>query len=148
MKHGTILSFFVLTTLLLTACGGGSGNDTPANGDDNGGDDNPQTIVHKFDGEYSVTVTPSAQAGRECGSASGSYTVTNDKDISGTVTDSNGTVHTVTGERDTDGDVTGGFAFSDGSKSADFEGTINDFGSNGTWADIYGCSGTWKATKN
>lgn len=146
MIYKTVLNF-ALITILLTACGGG-GNDSSSNGEDNNGNGNPQTTQYKFDGEYSVTVTPYTQSGNECGSASGSYTITEEKYIAGTITDTDGTVHTVTGERDTNGDVSGGFAFSDGSKSADFEGSINESRSDGTWSDIYGCSGTWKATKN
>lgn len=143
MKNILFLSGFI-SIALLTGCGGGGSSDTPKDSTDN----DPQTTTFKFDGEYSVTVTPHASAGVECGSATGTYTLANDKDIQGTVTDTNGTVYTVTGERDNDGDVTGGFAFSDGRKSADFDGTITDSGSQGTWSDIYGCTGIWTATEN
>ena len=129
-----------ISTLLLAGCGGGGSNK-------NDDSTTPPTQSAQINGKYNVVVTPSSSSGQNCGSAAGTYTLTNGKNINGTVTDTNGTVFTVTGIRESNGYVEGGFAFSNGSKSADFSGNINENGSSGTWSDIYGCSGIWVATK-
>jgi len=142
------LTTLTLSVLLLTACGGGGSSDkTDSESDSGTAAETTTSTPANLSGKYTVVVTPSSSAGNDCGGAVGSYDLASNGDITGTVTDSSGTVFTVSGDRETNGDVTGGFAFSNGQKSADFTGTIDDNAARGIWNDIYGCSGNWVATK-
>ncbi|MEE9327146.1 MAG: fibronectin type III domain-containing protein [Cocleimonas sp.] len=99
-----------------------------------------------FDGTYNVTVISTTVASI-CGNASGTYTLTNGTDITGSV--SNGSsVFDVSGTRNiSTGDVTGGFAFVSGQQFATFTGIIDESTSRGTFEDINGCVGTWEGIK-
>ncbi len=106
----------------------------------------PTPSQNTFDGTYNVAVTSTTVASI-CGNASGTYTLTNGTDISGSV--SNGSsVFDVSGTRNTStGAVTGGFAFVSGQQFATFTGTIDNSTSRGTFEDINGCIGTWVGVK-
>ena len=98
------------------------------------------------DGEYNVVVT-STSSGDNCGGATGSYTLANGTQLTGSVHNGSNTF-VVNGTRNTDtGEVTGGYAFTSGQQYATFTGIIDENTSNGTYQDVYGCVGNWVAVK-
>ena len=106
-----------------------------------------------LDGSYDVVVT-SISTPSYCSGATGSLTLTNEQDITGSVTsDTNSNyVFALTGQRDKNtGAITGGLATTSGQSSgiqyATIDGVIDSISSNGTYSDIRGCKGVWVATK-
>ena len=102
-----------------------------------------------LNGSYDVVVT-STSTEAYCSGATGSFVLSNDEDINGSVTsDTNSSyVFTLNGKRNKNtGEVTGGFAITQGITYASINGIINGLDSNGTYSDIRGCKGVWVATK-
>lgn len=98
-----------------------------------------------LNGDYDAVVLldEASKAVPECGTdAQGTLTVTG-RTITGIVDDQ----YIVSGTIASDGTITGGFALSGGSTFADFDGMLDGAALVGTWSDIRGCSGTWRADK-
>jgi len=102
-----------------------------------------------INGSYDVVVT-STSTEAYCSGATGSFILSNDVDITGSVTsDTNSSyVFILNGKRDKNtGEVSGGFAVTQNITYATINGIINGIDSNGTYSDIRGCKGVWVATK-
>ncbi len=113
-----------------------------------GSSSEPASTSTEFDGSYDTTVTPITQFdinGGACANASGVIKIIN-SEISGSVISGWGDTYIVSGNVQSNGDVSGGFAFS-GQLVASFEGAISGNTGSGTWKDINECSGTWQSTK-
>lgn len=97
-----------------------------------------------LNGDYDVIVLldEASTVIPECGNGEGTLTVTGTT-LTGIVDD----LYIVSGTIASDGTITGGFALSGGSTFADFEGMLDGAALVGTWSDIRGCSGTWRADK-
>ena len=83
--------------------------------------------------------------GYPCGDASGLINISGSQ-VTGNVTTSWGDIFDLTGEVASTGYVSGGFAVADYSV-ATYDGQMYSNGGNGTWEDIYECSGTWNAQR-
>ncbi len=103
----------------------------------------PGTIDLNGDYTVDVSLSEAVAAVPECSEpVDGTLTVTN-RTITGIVN----VVLDVTGTINEDGSITGGFAIEDGSVVASYEGVVDGADLAGTWADIFGCSGSWRAMK-
>jgi hypothetical protein len=111
-----------------------------------GGSDSSSSFSD-LNGNYNLAATSTTDQdvyGGSCGNAEGTMTV-NDSSLSGTLIDTWGNMYDILGEIDNNGNISGGFALSQGNV-ATFSGTISGNTLTGTWSDIYQCSGDWQAT--
>jgi len=118
---------------------------TEAGGVDAGTDDSGAlTNTIDLNGDYDITVllSEASLAVPECEEAEGILNVTGTT-ITGIVDD----VFTVTGSISSDGTISGGFALEDGNPFAVYDGMLDGEDLVGTWADLRGCGGTWRAVK-
>jgi len=107
---------------------------------DAGGGDG--TIDLNGDYDLDVMLSEASMVSPECSEVSGTLTVTGTT-ITGTVDDR----FDVTGTIGSDGNITGGFALEDGNAFANYGGMLEGAALAGTWTDITGCAGTWRAEK-
>ncbi len=100
--------------------------------------------------QYAITVTPSTPTTSDgqapCKNAHGSFTITENNEVHGSVLDAWNRTFIVTGVHDeTSGKISGGFAYSDNSV-ATYEGFVQSNSISGTWQDDFGCQGIWQGT--
>ncbi len=110
-------------------------------------DDEPSGEEAQAQGHYTVTVTPTTQTTFDgqtpCKSAQGSFEISENNEVLGSVLDGWDRTFLVTGTHDTStGKISGGFAFS-GNNIATYEGVVQSNSINGTWQDDFGCRGNW-----
>jgi len=105
--------------------------------------------IVSLDGVYDV-VTTSLSVETYCSGAHGSFSLSNETDLTGSVSsDTNSSyVFNLNGKRDKNtAAVTGSFAVVNGITYASITGIIDALSSNGKYEDIRGCKGVWVATK-
>ena len=135
MKYFTTV-LFVSSVALFTACGGGGGSDSPPPAD--------------YSGDYDVVTTEMTATdsyGNPCVSIQARINVT-DSIVTGSAVTYNGDALDVYGEVTSTGQVSGGFTIADTDMNvASYEGQMDSATGTGTgtWNDINGCSGTWRA---
>ena len=135
MKYLTT-ALFVSSVALFTGCGGGGGSDSPPPAD--------------YSGDYDIVTTEMTDKdiyGNFCVSIQARINVT-DSIVTGSAVTSNGDALDVDGAVTSTGYVSGGFTIADTDMNvASYEGQMDAATGTGTgtWNDINGCSGTWRA---
>jgi len=113
-----------------------------------GGNSNIESSDIDYNGNYNVIVISSTKTdnnGNTCQGANGLMNITNSK-ITGKVTTDFGDIFDIDGNIASNGNVKGGFAVT-GYNVASYTGSISITAGEGTWKDIYGCSGEWAVSK-
>lgn len=136
------LSACVLCLGLVVGCS--SSNNAPEDFvADNVAENNDETIDLNGDYDVAVSLSEASSAVPECEPAIGTLNVTGTT-ITGVVDNT----FTISGTIAGDGTITGGFAIiGDDSTFASYDGALDGEALAGTWADIRGCAGTWRATR-
>jgi hypothetical protein len=130
---GSIAVLMPLLATLLSSCGSGSDSSSGVTGVDASGD-------------WSLVTTSSEQfdtAGGACLSGAGTLSVSG-QSITGSFT-GNGSANDVAGTIE-NGSVVAQFT-RDGQTIGNVLGSFSSLSGSGTWADIFGCSGDWTATR-
>lgn len=131
---GGIEVLMPLLALLLISCGSGSDNPPAATGVNASGD-------------WSLVTTSAQQfdtSGGACLSGAGTLSVAGQRvsgDFAGT-----GAPNNVAGSIEADGTVVAQFT-RNGQTIGNVLGSFSNLSGSGTWADIFGCSGDWTATR-
>ena len=133
MKYFKI-ALLVSSVALFTACGGGGGSDS--------------TPPVDYSGDYDIVtteMTPTDNYGHPCVWIQARINVTNSI-VTGSAVTANGDALDVDGVVTSTGQVSGGFTIADTDMNvASYEGQMESVTGTGTWNDINGCSGTWRA---
>jgi hypothetical protein len=102
----------------------------------------------EYDGTWKGGAVPTTLLNDEdelCGAATLSLTILNSV-ITGTARSTSGDSYDITGDVDASGDISAGFAASEG-VTATITGDIDGHIASGSWSESLGCKGTWSVVK-
>ncbi|MEI8703741.1 hypothetical protein [Pseudoalteromonas sp. B62] len=110
-------------------------------------ENNVDTRVKNLHKIVAVANTDLDKNGDTCADATGIVEILHNK-IVGSARDTFGRGYTVSGTIDANNQVAGGFAITI-ITAVDYNGVMSNTGNkaNGTWKDLYNCSGTWQSQK-